>query len=327
MIFAVGQRVRLKYTGEIGVIEQLAEGIAQIRLSDGDLIPTPLENLSDPEAVTTTQKLPVKGTYQGPIPISADLDHPTAVYLLFDLVNKGGPFEYGLLNLTGGSALISCQLQFKSKVVRKKNEKIGPMQYVALGNLSFSELGHQPGFHLQAWPVESQGSGKSLEKKVKIKVSQFFAQAVPIEDLGEGPFRLYQLLKDFSQEEKPALKGLKKYTQENIKWDHIERVMEKNVIAEKAVFPIELDLHIEKLTTFHDKLSNLEILKIQIRHFEKYLSDAIKLGVDHVYIIHGLGKGRLREEIHTRLNRYPQVREFKNEYHPLYGWGATEIKF
>jgi dsDNA-specific endonuclease/ATPase MutS2 len=44
-----------------------------------------------------------------------------------------------------------------------------------------------------------------------------------------------------------------------------------------------------------------------------------------VYIIHGVGKGRLKEMIHARLKRHSDVEHFKNEYHERYGWGATEV--
>jgi dsDNA-specific endonuclease/ATPase MutS2 len=44
-------------------------------------------------------------------------------------------------------------------------------------------------------------------------------------------------------------------------------------------------------------------------------------------VIHGLGKGKLKNEIATRLINHPEVKTFKNEYHPKYGFGATEIIF
>ena len=44
-------------------------------------------------------------------------------------------------------------------------------------------------------------------------------------------------------------------------------------------------------------------------------------------VIHGLGKGKLREEVMRLLREYKEVAHFKNEYHPKYGFGATEISF
>ena len=74
-------------------------------------------------------------------------------------------------------------------------------------------------------------------------------------------------------------------------------------------------------------MNNAEILRLQLRTFDDYLEKAIRVGVPKVFIIHGLGKGRLRNEIASRLIRHPEVETFKNEYHPRYGYGATEVIF
>jgi dsDNA-specific endonuclease/ATPase MutS2 len=86
-------------------------------------------------------------------------------------------------------------------------------------------------------------------------------------------------------------------------------------------------LHIENLVKDHSKMSNGEIMKTQLNHFHGYLDEATRLGVQKVFVIHGIGKGKLRNEIATILMRNPDVKTFKNEYHPKYGTGATEVFF
>ncbi|RQH21817.1 hypothetical protein D5R40_31195 [Okeania hirsuta] len=49
--------------------------------------------------------------------------------------------------------------------------------------------------------------------------------------------------------------------------------------------------------------------------------------MERVFVIHGVGEGKLRNAIATRLIKYPEVVSFKNEFHPRYGFGATEIIF
>jgi dsDNA-specific endonuclease/ATPase MutS2 len=44
-------------------------------------------------------------------------------------------------------------------------------------------------------------------------------------------------------------------------------------------------------------------------------------------VIHGVGTGRLREEIHEQLKHRKEVKTFVNQYHPAFGYGATEIFF
>jgi len=63
------------------------------------------------------------------------------------------------------------------------------------------------------------------------------------------------------------------------------------------------------------------------KHFDRFIDKAIRLGVPRVYVIHGIGKGKLKNMIASRLIQIPEVQTFKNEYHPRYGWGATEVIF
>ncbi len=64
-----------------------------------------------------------------------------------------------------------------------------------------------------------------------------------------------------------------------------------------------------------------------MKKFEAYIDEAVRQGVERVFIIHGIGKGHLRNLITSNLIRNPNVITFKNEYHPRYGHGATEVIF
>jgi len=329
MIFAEGQTVRFIYTGDQGVIERLEGDLAQVRLPDGDLIPVPLENLESPDTAEKqkAQASDPSGSYQGPIPIEDVPGLAAGMYLVFNLAKRQGPFEYGLLNMTQTEGLISTKLAALHHTAQSKNGKIGKRQYLPLGEMPFNWLGDSANFLLEAWEQQEKGTGKKVQGKVKIKVSHFFDNPMAIEELGNANFRSYLLFKDWKPKSDRQAEDLRTYTKNNLQWDNFERIMEQNEVQAKAVFPTEIDLHIEKLTTHHDKLGNLEILKTQIRHFEKYMAEASKVGVDRVFIIHGLGKGKLRAEIHSRLGRYTRVTSFKNDYHPAFGWGATEVNF
>ena len=89
----------------------------------------------------------------------------------------------------------------------------------------------------------------------------------------------------------------------------------------------ELDLHIENLLTEWRGLKNIAILAIQLNEFQRYLDLAISHHQHSMIVIHGLGRGRLKEEIHEILKQTAEVERFVNEYHPRYGYGATEIFF
>lgn len=97
--------------------------------------------------------------------------------------------------------------------------------------------------------------------------------------------------------------------------------------ADKATFETILDLHAEALFKDPRKYSEVEIFQKQLMKFDQYIEKAIRLGVPKVFVIHGMGKGKLRDAILERSRSHPEVIRAFNEYHPLFGFGATEIDF
>jgi hypothetical protein len=89
----------------------------------------------------------------------------------------------------------------------------------------------------------------------------------------------------------------------------------------------ELDLHAEKLTDKPGSLDNFEILTLQLQTFEKYFDLALAHHLPSMIVIHGVGSGKLRDEIHELLRVKRNVKSFVNRYDPRYGYGATEIFF
>jgi hypothetical protein len=88
-----------------------------------------------------------------------------------------------------------------------------------------------------------------------------------------------------------------------------------------------VDLHIEKLTDNWKHLSNFDILTIQLKAFEKFYDLAVAHHQPILTIIHGVGTGKLKDEIHDILRLKKEVKSFVNQYHASYGYGATEIYF
>jgi len=82
-----------------------------------------------------------------------------------------------------------------------------------------------------------------------------------------------------------------------------------------------------KLIKNLDGKSEEEILSIQISRAKSYIQEAIEFRAQRVYIIHGVGSGRLKSEVYDILRDIKQVKEAINEYHPKYGMGCTEIRF
>ena len=88
-----------------------------------------------------------------------------------------------------------------------------------------------------------------------------------------------------------------------------------------------IDLHIEKLTDNWQHLSNAAKLDLQLKTFEKYYELALLHHQAQLIVIHGIGTGKLRNEIHDLLRMKKEVKSFINQFHPSFGYGATEIYF
>ena len=69
----------------------------------------------------------------------------------------------------------------------------------------------------------------------------------------------------------------------------------------------ELDLHAEKLTDKPGALDNFEILTLQLQTFEKYFDLAIAHHLPSMIVIHGVGSGKLRDEIHELKRELREV--------------------
>jgi dsDNA-specific endonuclease/ATPase MutS2 len=72
-------------------------------------------------------------------------------------------------------------------------------------------------------------------------------------------------------------------------------------------------------------MNKSEIFDFQMASFEKKLDLAIMQKSPSILFIHGIGEGRLRNEIHESLKVRNEVKSFVNQYHPFYGYGATEV--
>ncbi len=86
-----------------------------------------------------------------------------------------------------------------------------------------------------------------------------------------------------------------------------------------------VDMHIWELIDDHSRLTNSEMLNIQLGYFDKCLQSAIDHKFKKVVFIHGVGTGRLKEEIQQILDEKDNV-----SYRPAsmtdYGVGATLVE-
>jgi Smr domain/Domain of unknown function (DUF2027) len=348
MLFAKGSRVRLNHTGDEGTVTDLLDnGMVNVLLDDGDEIPVFEEDLTrieDYRAVLSS-KPPVKAkVVKGPSEKrTPQPDRPQAqpqysilkslgIQLAFEprfrLDGSTEKYNIHLINDTKYAVLFTFSLYLGKVLKLKSNGKIDSATTFALGELLFDYLNEGPEVQFECWQVTTLGTGKKLSKTLKIKPQQFFkkVRTAPILNLRVHHYILFENLDDLPKKEE----DLQTYTKRNsrpLKYTTNSGNFDKHDVSELANFIPEIDLHINSLTSKYEGLSNAEKIRIQLHHFDEFIEKGIRLGVPRVFVIHGLGKGKLRDEIATRLLQNPDVETFKNEFHPRYGFGATEVVF
>jgi hypothetical protein len=159
------------------------------------------------------------------------------------------------------------------------------------------------------------------EASLKIKAKQLFKKIEETQLKNEATFS-YQLFEQYPnrvEEEKVDVSRL---------GNAGFRVYDAGKIREHLpAYRSVVDLHIEKITDNWKHLSNFEILTLQLREFEKYYDITIAHYQPSLTIIHGVGAGKLRDELHDALRLKKAVKSFVNQYTAAYGYGATEIFF
>jgi hypothetical protein len=349
VLFGNGTRVRFKHSGDIGrVTDQLGDQMVNVYLPDDDMtIPAfieDLERLDEPSPGKTSTKakiVPGKQEKQPPPPperkppeIQYNILKSKGIQLAFEPVYSadGTPREYGifLINDTHNDWLFTVGLSYRDRIAKNVHGKLPASSFQSVGTLLFDQLNDGPVFDVDCWRITTEGTSGKQHKVLKIKPKTFFSKQVTA-PLINRPVHLYLLFPPKEAEgatPKTREEDIKTYTRRRVTLPQEEDLYNPfHEVVALAEFEPEIDLHIEKLVPNPKKIKANQILPIQLEHFDRYLERAIRLGVPRVFIIHGVGEGKLRDAIATRLTRNPYVETFKNEYHAKYGYGATEVIF
>ncbi|WP_298538541.1 DNA mismatch repair protein MutS [uncultured Aquimarina sp.] len=93
---------------------------------------------------------------------------------------------------------------------------------------------------------------------------------------------------------------------------------------ERSVPPMEVDLHIHKLVKSTKRMTNHEMVTLQLDTAKRQLDFAIGKRIPKVVFIHGVGQGVLKEELKYLFGRYDNISISDADY-KKYGLGAMEI--
>ena len=227
-----------------------------------------------------------------------------------------------LVNRTEIAYNFTYKLAYFGKPEFDLKNQLNPFEDFYLHDVAFEDLNDNPVFEFEfSLLQQDKKKAEFFESSLKLRAKQIFTRIEEIKQKNEATFsyKLFDTYPDKVFEEKfepgsLSAKGYKIYDAKKAR-QHLEQP--RSVI----------DLHIEKLTDDWKHLSNYEIVSLQLKTFEKYYELALAHIQPSLIVIHGIGEGKLRDEIHERLRLKKEVKSFVNQYHSLYGYGATEIFF
>jgi Smr domain len=227
------------------------------------------------------------------------------------LINKNQEKYHFTYNLMAGG---DSRFQLKNN--------IEPLSDFYLHDVPFEDISDSPRFDFEfSLDIPDKRKAPFMEASLKLKGRQLFKKIEEIQIKNEPGFAypLFESYSDKAVEEKIDMQSLS-----NAGFRLYNAADSRQHLAPARTV---VDLHIEKLTDSWKHLTNFEILSLQLNNFEKYYDLAVAHYQASLTIIHGVGSGKLRAEIHDVLKSKKEVKSFVNQYNSLYGYGATEIFF
>ncbi|MCB0699098.1 MAG: Smr/MutS family protein [Chitinophagales bacterium] len=333
MKFSIGDKVIFKHTDEEGhIVAYISNDMVEVDV-DGTTFPVHVDEIDHPYLKWFTEKkvapakkkaapeqLPVeketlrkpklaKGVYLSFIPVfkqdrMEDVVDALKVYLLNELPKE---IQYNYTyDLLGNEEF-------------GHEGKLHGFAHVYLHEIPFDDMNDQPRFNWQADDLDDADMAPA-KGQLRIKPHKVFQHINNLLVNGEPSFS-YMLFDDFKPEAR--------FVQEEKSSQVPKQTVKPSPINNQATLhaKYELDLHIEHLVDSTRGMTNADIVQVQLSTLQTYLRLAINAHQEYMVVIHGLGKGKLRDEVHKILDETPEVADYKNEWHGKYGFGATEIKF
>lgn len=333
MHFDVGDTVLVRHSGEEAVVVEVLDDSRVLVRVNGTNFPVFNDELDYPyfkrfmdRSVRKASPAQVRGE-DLPIEKSSRVNREeTGVYLSFlpEYEHSGEEalvhtLKLHLINETAEAYQFSYKLLLKGHLEIEITHDLAPFRHFYLSDLVFESLNDRPRFEFTfSLTTPDPGKRASFTTAVKPRAKQIIRQLETLKTSGEATFS--QLL--FARYPDRDLDTAESW---DLPTPRIPFISPTGVGMPPPVY--ELDLHIEKLVQPLRGLSSTEMLGIQLAEFQKQLDRAIAHRQANLTVIHGVGKGVLRQEIHEILRHLSEVKSFVNQYHARYGYGATEIFF
>lgn len=327
MKFSIGDRILIKRTGEEGVLLSfINKQMVEVRVENVDF-PVHLDEIDHPYLKWFTAPPGARlRPSELPVEKSPPPRPPQGLHLSFLLIYKGvggedlvDYFKIHLVNELPYTLHFAYEARSTSQSLFGLSGSLQPFTSLHLHNLDFETVSETPRFIWRARPVEDDKKGPEQKGELRIRPPKLFAFLQKAAERGDPTFSVL-LLQDFVEQEKePLLTG---------------KLLPKPIPRaplipkdEYAALPTVIDLHLSALLGEGETLERAEALNLQLRVLRYALDEALAAAAERMIIIHGLGRGVLRNAVHALLKKTPGVKKFSADWHAKYGFGATEVWF
>jgi hypothetical protein len=227
-----------------------------------------------------------------------------------------------LINDTTTSFRFEFKLFLKKQLEHGFNKLIPANTFFAIGEFSQDQFNDSPS-------IEFKCPKFHFEKSIKLKYKKFAGtqKAVPLMGLSTYNFLLFNSLHASQKKSSSISDYTNEYKKEQAELiEPVQSLYHSFDLMDVASFDNEVDLHAEKLVTDTSEFTPKELYELQLEVLDTFIYKASELGLKKVFVIHGLGKGRLQKGVEDYLRYHNDVKSFKNEFHEKYGFGATSVR-
>ncbi|MGC4057482.1 MAG: Smr/MutS family protein [Chitinophagaceae bacterium] len=328
MKFSVGDKMVIRRSGEEGYIVSLLDGqMAEVSVN-GTIFPIYLDEIDHPYLRWFTQKnQEKKKVLREQIPAEPLREQPAKVvsgihftflpeFRIVDMEERVVQLKLYLANETAHRIRVTYEVRTAAEHLFSYTGILQPFTDLYLHHLSWETMQEAPRF---SWDISPDDAPQlaPYREQLKIRPVKLFEYINELLASNSPTFRI-TLLRGFD-----VLKATTPRPQRDRPVPQLTRALR----SVQDIPRYELDLHIEQLMPDTKGLSNTEMLDIQLAELKRYLRIALTNRQDRMLIVHGLGKGVLRQEVHKLLKTTEWVDRIEDGWQAGYGFGATLVHF
>jgi hypothetical protein len=311
----IGDKVRLLRGTEEGYIVSIKGNIVEVEIEDGFTIPA-VKN-----EIVIIDKKEAETFRRDEISEEVRVDRPERQSSIAEGVYLGVreadvDLNCSMINQTSNDVLFSISMIDKKYVIGLFSGKCDKFQAIELGEIKSNPDQETIQFVIQMITHEERSRVRrpSLDIVLPVSKTQIKNKVnVHALDAAVAIFRL---------DESDVIMIDPEMLKENMTGSATVTVTPKDMAARGKDQTI--DLHIEPKTL---NLRDNEILRYQLELFEKSFDNALLTNARQLKVIHGIGSGKLRNEIHKRLSQSKEVKFYEDSDKERFGFGSTIIYF